>query len=79
MPAPDLEPTPAVSVTPTPSPRTSDDLWLELRLTPQSREHVWRVTLDGAALSQAISFETPRALGDFLARLGRLEHGSGLK
>jgi len=64
---------------PTASPRTSDDLWLELRLTPQSREHAWRATLDGAALSQAISFETPLALSGFLARLGRLEHGSGLK
>jgi hypothetical protein len=55
-----------------------EDLHLELRLTPVSADHAWRATLESTLFEQ-ISFETPLALAHFLARLGRLEVGSGLK
>ena len=59
-------------------PDHTEDLRLELRLTPVSVEHAWKVTLESTLFEQ-ISFETPLALAHFLARLGRLESGTGLK
>jgi hypothetical protein len=63
---------------PTQQPEPPEDLHLELRLTPVSADHAWRATLESTLFEQ-ISFETPLALAHFLARLGRLEAGSGLK
>jgi hypothetical protein len=59
-------------------PEPPEDLRLELRLTPVSADHAWRATLESTLFEQ-ISFETPLALAHFLARLGRLEPGTGLK
>jgi hypothetical protein len=63
---------------PTQQPEPAEDLHLELCLTPVSADHAWRATLESTLFEQ-ISFETPLALAHFLARLGRLEAGSGLK
>jgi hypothetical protein len=62
-----------------PQPDHPEDLRLELRLTPVSADHAWRATLESAMFGQEISFETPLELAHFLARLGRLEAGTGLK
>jgi hypothetical protein len=64
---------------PTQHPSTPEDLRLELRLTPVSPDHAWRATLESTLFGQEISFETPLELAHFLARLGRLEAGTGLK